>query len=94
MGPHLLLIFLKRSLFYHYNAFWPQVIQARFHFRTHWIQHVILGVFHELQNCHKMRHLVQPAVIERRASFDHFVPDPAALKDVSGNLVSLGKPQS
>ena len=29
-------IFLERSFFY-YNAFWPQVLKARFRFRTHWV---------------------------------------------------------
>ena len=31
--------------------------------------------------------------MERRASLQQFVPDPAALKDVSGPLVSLSEPQ-
>ena len=34
-GPHLVLIFLERSLFYHYNAFWPQDLKARFHLWKH-----------------------------------------------------------
>ena len=38
MGPHLVLIFLERSLFCHYNAIWPQFLKARFHLCTHWKQ--------------------------------------------------------
>ena len=41
MGPHLVLIFLERSFFYHYNAFCPRVLKARFHFRTHCINTII-----------------------------------------------------
>ena len=37
IGPHLVLICLEMSFFYHYNARCPEVLKARFRFRTHCI---------------------------------------------------------
>ena len=55
------------------------------------IDHIGLGVVHELQNCHKMPHPV--TIGERRASLDEVIPNSSPLKEVSRPFVRLGEPQ-
>ena len=56
------------------------------------VEHIGLGVFHELQNANKMLHLLRP--IQRRVSLDQVVPGTTALEDASRLFVSLSKLQS
>ena len=54
MGPHLVLIFLERSFFYHYNAFCPWVLKARFSFWTHcWFLSILFANVFLQRNCEK-----------------------------------------